>query len=264
MDTPDGDPRRPRQLEDMAGASGWTRLRDILRKPTPPHVVLAGGAGGGKSAALRLILGGKIALWMRCSQDRTLRDSREKIKTVARRRVEDGTIAWIVLEHADLLHTDAQAFLRRIIETAAGGTRFVLEVRDLAAIAEPLLSRTVLVNAPTLLRHEIRAEVAGRSPSVGLEVADRIAGECDGNVRWAILQGLGGGNGFVASEVPPRAGVTSWSGLLTAMEALQRTGSSPRAYLGVAAEHPAWDRPGGACPWALTAHTLAAAIPEGS
>ena len=264
MDTPDGDPKRPRRLEDMAGFSGWTRLRDTLHRQVPPHVVLAGGAGVGKSAALRLTLAGRIALWMRCSQDRTLRDSREKIKAVARRRVENGEIAWIVLEHADLLHTDAQAFLRRIIETSAGGTRFVLEVRDLAAIAEPLLSRTVLVNAPSLLRHEIRAEILGRSPSVGMEVADRIAGECDGNVRWAILQGLGGGNGFVAPDVPDRTGISTWSGVLAAMEALQRTGSSSRAWLGATSENPVWDRPGGACPWALTAHTLAAAIPENS
>ncbi len=259
MDTPDGDPRRPRRLDDMAGAAGWLRLRDLMHRTGPPHIILAGPAGCGKSCALRLTLG-TPALWMRCSQDPTLRDSREKIKAIARRRVEAGEVAWIVLEHADLLHTDAQAFLRRIIETAAGGTRFVLEVRDAAAIAEPLLSRTVLFNAPTLLPYEIRAEIMNRAPSgaVSVEAAERIAQESDGNVRWAVLQGLGGGTGTVATGIRGPETVTSWVALLRTMEEIQRSGTSPRAWLTGGS---AWDRPGGACPWAVLAHTLATRLP---
>jgi hypothetical protein len=239
----------------MAGGSDWRRLETILTRDDPPHVILVGAAGSGKSCALRLALGSKICMWLRCSQDPTLRESRDRIKAAARRRVEAGHVNWVVLEHADLLHADAQAFLRRIIETSMGASRFVLEVRDVAAIAEPLLSRTVLFNAPQLVDYEIRTEIMRRAPSITLDAAARLAAESSGNIRWAILQALGGGNGFIDDTVARPDSITDWAGLLHAMEDLQRTGTSPRAWLRDG--RTVWERPGGACPWALTAATLA-------
>ena len=267
MDTPEADVNRPRQLHDMTGAtqSGWLRLHAIVTRPDPPHVIVAGPAGIGKSCALRLSLGSAVTMWLRCSQDPTLRDSRDRIKAAARRRVESGQLAWIVLEHADLLHTDAQAFLRRIIETSVGGTRFALEVRDLAAIAEPLLSRTILFNAPSLLTHEVRAEICHRAPSVPVDVAERIAAQSNGNMRWGILQGLAWRSsseheaGFLAAELGPApATISDWNDVLKAMEALQRTGTNPRVWLQDTSV--VWDRPGGSCPWALTALALASRL----
>jgi hypothetical protein len=257
MDSAEGDPRAPRALSDLAGAEVWERLRGLLA--SNQHVVVAGGAGCGKSCALRLLLAGHIGLWFRCSSDPSLRENRDRIKAAARRRGPADTVNWIVLEHADLLLADAQAFLRRVIETATGSTRFVLEVRDLGAVTEPLLSRTVLFNVPALLDYEVRAEIQRRVPGVALAVAERLAAQAGGNVRWAILQALGGGDGFLGA-VPLPETVTDWRGVLAVMEALQQTGSSSRAALGdrVAAE--TWDRPGGACPWAITAAALAAGL----
>jgi len=240
----------------MAGADAWSLLATTLTATNPPSYIVAGAAGCGKSCAIRLILGSSVAMWLRCSGDPNLRDSRERIKVVARRRIEPGKIAWIVLEHADVLHADAQAFLRRILETAVGGTRFVLEVRDLAAIAEPLLSRCQLYTAPEALPYEIRAEVARRVPSLTLEKAERITKGCNGNIRWAILQALGGGSEQVDDSVPAVTSVKSWSDILHVMERLNETGSVPRTWLGD--DSIPWDRAGGACPWALTANALAA------
>jgi hypothetical protein len=254
MDSADGDPHTPRALSDMAGAEVWERLRTLLA--SNQHVVVAGGAGCGKSCALRLLLAGHVGLWFRCSSDPSLRENRDRIKAAARRRGPADTINWIVLEHADLLLADAQAFLRRVIETATGSTRFVLEVRDLGAVTEPLLSRTVLFNVPGLLEYEVRAEIQRRVPGVSLAVADRLAAQAGGNVRWAVLQALGGGDGFLGA-VPALETVTDWRALLAAMERLQSTGSAPRAYLGERVSADQWDRPGGACPWAITAAALA-------
>jgi hypothetical protein len=156
-----------------------------------------------------------------------------------------------------LLHTDAQTFLRRIIETSLGACRFVLEVRDVAAIAEPLMSRAVMVTAPQLMEHEIRTEIMRRAPSVSIAVADRLAAQSAGNVRWAILQGLGGGDGFVAPELMYTP-INSWAVVLRVMEQLQLSGSSPRAWLGDTS--PSWERAGGACPWALTAKALSSSV----
>lgn len=260
MDTAESDPHYPRSIDEMAGGTDWTRLRQQLTRADPPHTVLVGGAGVGKSCALRLCLGSSIVLWLRCSQDPTLRDNRDRIKTSARRRVETGQIHWIVLEHADALHADAQAFLRRIIETSVGSSRFIMEVRDAAAIAEPLLSRTVLFNVPQLLSYEIRAEIMRRSPTLPVEAAEEYAGDCDGNVRWAVLQGLGSsqktqGSGFLGlkKETP-----SSWADVLRIMETIQSTGSSPRAYSDQ--NSAVWDRPGGICPWSLLGLELARSV----
>jgi len=252
MDTPDSDPYRPTALSDMTG--DWTRLQALLQRPDPPHIVLNGAAGIGKSCALRLCLGPAITIWLRCSQDPTLRENRDRIKAAARRRVEQGQISWIVLEHADALHADAQAFLRRIIETTIGSSRFILEVRDAAGIAEPLLSRTMLCNVPPAMSYEIRAEVLRRAPQLTCDKAAEFASTCDGNIRWAVLQGLGA----VGSDIGvledgflglPKETPRTWNDVLRIMETIQTTGSSPRAY----SEQNSiiWDRPGGICPWAL-------------
>ena len=258
MDTEEADPHRPRAITDMAG-SDWARLHTMLHRPDPAHLVLVGPAGIGKSCALRLSLGPSITMWLRCSQDPTLRDNRDRIKAAARRRVEAGQINWIVLEHADTLHADAQAFLRRIIETTIGASRFVLEVRDAAAIAEPLLSRTMLYNIPALMEHEIAAEVKRRSPGLAFDRAGKYAATCDGNVRWAVLQGLGaaisGEEGFIGlnKETPH-----TWTDVLRIMEAVQSTGSSPRAFSDQ--NSTVWDRPGGICPWALLGLELSKSV----
>jgi hypothetical protein len=184
-----------------------------------------------------------------------------------------------VLEHADALHADAQAFLRRIIETTMGSTRFVLEVRDAAAIAEPLLSRTVLFTAPKLLEYEIRTEVMRRAPFISLKKADEYAASCDGNMRWAVLQGLAAlpqTQGLAA--LPQTQGLaalqqttildgflglsketpTSWTDVLRIMETIQSTGSNPRAYSDQ--NSAVWDRPGGICPWALLSLELSNSV----
>jgi hypothetical protein len=228
----------------MAGADTWIRLGAVLNGPVPPNLILCGAAGVGKSHALRLALP-SIAIWLNCSADPTLRDNRERIKTASHRR---AGLSWIVLEHADVLHVDAQAFLRRIIEKSAT-TRFALEVRDAAAIAEPLLSRTTLFTVPALLDYEIRGELIRRGIS-----GDR-ASESAGNMRWACLQAHG--DCLVDPTVP--TDVKTWGDVLAIMESIQATGSSPRAYLDAT-----WDRPGGICPWAVLGLTLGRKVELGS
>lgn len=258
MDTTEHDPQRPRTLSDMAGSEEWAPLESLIKKPDPPHILLVCGAGTGKSCALRLLLGSAIGFWLQCSQDPTLRDNRDRIKLAARRRQPEGHIHWIILEHADLLHADAQAFLRRIIETSVGGTRFILEVRDLAAVAEPLLSRTVLVSGPNLLEHEVCAEVLRRAPDISMDRAREIASQSGGNIRWAILQALGAGDSLVlaTATLPEKM---NWSSILSFMEDVQRSGSSPRHSIRVT--NSVWERAGGVCPWSLLALALTKRIP---
>lgn len=75
-----------------------------------------------------------------CRKDRTLRDGRQKLHIWARRT--EPAILW--LEGADDLTPEAQAFLRRILETHAPEIQFILECRDAGKLQEPIRSRCVL------------------------------------------------------------------------------------------------------------------------
>jgi hypothetical protein len=72
-----------------------------------------------------------------CRKDRTLRDGRQKLHIWARRT--EPAILW--LEGADDLTPEAQAFLRRILETHASDVLFILECRDAGRLQEPIRSR---------------------------------------------------------------------------------------------------------------------------
>jgi len=75
-----------------------------------------------------------------CRKDRTLRDGRQKLHVWARRT--EPAILW--LEGADDLTPEAQAFLRRILETHASEVLFILECRDVGRLQEPIRSRCAI------------------------------------------------------------------------------------------------------------------------
>ena len=75
-----------------------------------------------------------------CRKDRTLRDGRQKLHVWARRT--EPAVLW--LEGADDLTPEAQAFLRRILETHAPEIQFILECRDAGKLQEPIRSRCTL------------------------------------------------------------------------------------------------------------------------
>jgi hypothetical protein len=105
-------------------------------------IILTGPPGCGKSYWIQ-----KYAEKMRkqlfvcpCRKDRTLRDGRQKLHIWARRT--EPSILW--LEGADDLTPEAQAFLRRILETHAKDVLFILECRDAGRLQEPIRSRCII------------------------------------------------------------------------------------------------------------------------
>jgi hypothetical protein len=105
-------------------------------------IILTGPPGCGKSYWIQ-----KYAEQMRkqlfvcpCRKDRTLRDGRQKLHIWARRT--EPAILW--LEGADDLTPEAQAFLRRILETHAQDVLFILECRDAGRLQEPIRSRCMI------------------------------------------------------------------------------------------------------------------------
>jgi replication-associated recombination protein RarA len=105
-------------------------------------IILTGPPGCGKSYWIQ-----KYAEQIRkqlfvcpCRKDRTLRDGRQKLHIWARRT--EPAVLW--LEGADDLTPEAQAFLRRILETHAQDVLFILECRDAGRLQEPIRSRCVI------------------------------------------------------------------------------------------------------------------------
>ena len=101
--------------------------------------LVSGPSGSGKSTWIRerAIKTGARLIRHAVRTDRSLRQGRSYL--FSQHRSKELTLIW--LEGADTLTTDAQAFLRRILETATSNVEFALEVRDEVTINPPLLSR---------------------------------------------------------------------------------------------------------------------------
>jgi len=193
LDTPEYDPASPKNISELVGnTTVWTNLADQIRTNTAPHLLLCGPAGCGKSIFLRLVLEGRQVLRIDCTANAGLRDSRDSIRAFAKGgRTATGHFRWIVFEHADSLHADTQAFLRRMLETTAAHTRVVLEVRDIGTITEPLVSRATLVHVRAPEETEVIYELLRRTKfEVPKEQIKEIAIKSKQNIRSAVLEAL--------------------------------------------------------------------------
>lgn len=113
--------------------------------PTQPRGIsylVVGPAGSGKSRWIRQQASAarqQLFRW-NCRDDRALRQGRELLHGIVRTREP----TWVWLEGADDITLDAQAFLRRILETASPHVTCALEVRRVECMAEPIQSRCIL------------------------------------------------------------------------------------------------------------------------
>lgn len=108
--------------------------------------LVSGPSGSGKSSWIRKRASEMGANLLRHAvrTDRSLRQGRQFL--FSQHRSKEKTLIW--LEGADTLTTDAQAFLRRILETAAPNVEFALEVRNETTMNPPLLSRCQRICMP--------------------------------------------------------------------------------------------------------------------
>jgi DNA polymerase III delta prime subunit len=112
------------------------------QQPRGLSYIIVGPAGCGKSRWIRQqsqAAGHQLFRW-NCRDDRALRQGRELLHGIV--RTQEPT--WVWLEGADDVTLDAQAFLRRILETASAHVTCVLEVRKLECMSEPIQSRCIL------------------------------------------------------------------------------------------------------------------------
>ena len=152
--------------------------------------LVVGPPGCGKSRWIRqaaVAAGHKLFRW-NCRDDRALRQGRELLHGLVRTREP----TWVWLEGADDITLDAQAFLRRILETASVQVTCALEVRRLECMAEPIQSRCVLKRLtqtaePTWRQRVIKSQWG--HPDDYIAPILQEAPRCLDDLREARLQG---------------------------------------------------------------------------
>jgi hypothetical protein len=107
-------------------------------------LLVCGEPGTGKSRWIRqesATTGSRLFRW-NARIDRSLREGRE----ILHQQVRSCEPLFVWIEGADDLTQEAQAFLRRILETASPNVICALEVRELWKMSSPILSRCTVVS----------------------------------------------------------------------------------------------------------------------
>lgn len=130
-----------------------------------PAVILYGPPGCGKTTWIKQEAKTRKFRLFRWNvrNDRSLREGREVLH--AQVRSQERTLIWI--EGADDLTQEAQAFLRRILDTRSADVSCILEVRDPSKLSSPVLSRCSLQRHSTDISYR-RTQLEGKAKSFGI------------------------------------------------------------------------------------------------
>ncbi len=195
---------RPAVLADIVGQDEIVeRLTSYVRIGNLPHLLFTGSAGVGKTtAAVTLAKEFFKDSWqmnfreLNASDERGIDVVRNQIKQFARTTpLGDATFKILFLDEADALTTDAQAALRRTMESYAQTCRFILSCNYSSKIIDPIQSRCAIYRFKPLggdaVKEEIR-RIAGREGlTISAGAMDAIVYIAQGDMRKAInaLQG---------------------------------------------------------------------------
>jgi DNA polymerase III delta prime subunit len=130
-----------------------------------PALILYGAPGSGKTTWIKQeakTRNYRLFRW-NVRNDRSLREGREVLH--AQVRSQERTLIWI--EGADDLTQEAQAFLRRILDTRSSDVMCILEVRDPSKLSAPVLSRCSLQRLPSESSYR-KTMLVGKAQSMGL------------------------------------------------------------------------------------------------
>jgi replication-associated recombination protein RarA len=123
-----------------------------------PAWLVAGPPGSGKSMFIKAEAqrrGFRLLHW-NARLDRSLRDGRDRLHVQVRSR--EASILWI--EGVEDLTQEAQAFLRRILETATPQVLCILESTEPWRIAAPVLSRCIFKEVQKVIQEPRRDQAS--------------------------------------------------------------------------------------------------------
>jgi len=195
---------RPAVLKDIVGQDDIVeRLSSYVRNGNLPHLLFTGSAGVGKTTAAvtlaKEFFGDSWQMNFRelnASDERGIDVVRNQIKQFARTTpLGDASFKILFLDEADALTTDAQAALRRTMESYAQTCRFILSCNYSSKIIDPIQSRCAIYRfkplGPGAVKEEICRIAAKENLTVTDKAIDAIIYIAQGDMRKAInaLQG---------------------------------------------------------------------------
>jgi len=190
---------RPKSLVEVVGQEEIIeRLKAYAKTGNLPHLLFAGPAGTGKTtSAIALARDMFGENWrqnyyeLNSSDERGIETVRTKVKEIARIAPFGGSNFKIIfLDEADNLTADAQAALRRTMETYSKTSRFILSANYSSRLIEPIQSRTAVFRFRPLKPDAI-AEYIGRiAKSEKLKITDdgveALVYVAEGDMRRAV------------------------------------------------------------------------------
>ncbi len=190
---------RPKTLDEIVGQDEIVeRLKAYRDSKNLPHLLFAGPAGTGKTTsamALSRDLFGED--WrqnyyeLNASDERGIDTVRTKIKEIARLAPFGGTdFKLIFLDEADNLTADAQAALRRTMETYSKTSRFILSANYSSRIIEPIQSRCAVFRFRPLKPEAIKIYLARIAKAEKLKITEdgmeALVYVSEGDMRRAV------------------------------------------------------------------------------
>lgn len=201
------DKYRPRHISSIAHQDEVKKvLLNTLKSGDLPNFIFYGPPGTGKTSAILALayelfgpnLINDRVLELNASDQRGINVVRDKIIKFAKESISDPDPSYpsppykiIILDEADAITLDAQAALRKVIESASKITRFCFTCNYIEKIIQPIISRCVKFRFKPLsinvLTERLGKIAEFEKIKIDLKCINRISAISDGDCRKAIM-----------------------------------------------------------------------------